>query len=149
MTKKILAISSGGGHWIQLMRLQPAFLGCKQVFVTVNEDYKIHLDEESSFYKINDATRWDKFSLLILSLRILWVIARERPDITISTGAAPGYIAIRIAKLFGSKTIWVDSIANVDEVSLSGKKISCHADYCLTQWQHLEDKDFKFLGSCL
>lgn len=149
MVKKILAISSGGGHWVQLMRLQPAFLGCKQVFVTVNEDYKTYLDKECSFYKVNDATRWDKLALVVLSLRILWIIARERPDVTLSTGAAPGYIAIRIANFFGSKTIWVDSVANVDEISLSGKKIACHADYCLTQWKHLEDRDFKFLGNCL
>ncbi|WP_261844973.1 UDP-N-acetylglucosamine transferase subunit ALG14 [Aliamphritea ceti] len=149
MSKKVLAVSSGGGHWVQLMRLKKSFVGCNQVYVTVNADYKSYIDTDAVFYKINDATRWDKFSLVILVLRLFWIIALERPDITVSTGAAPGYIAIRIAKLFGSKTIWIDSIANVEKISLSGEKISKHADYCLTQWEHLQNDKFVFLGKCL
>jgi hypothetical protein len=55
----------------------------------------------------------------------------------ISTGALPGYFSLRLAKLFGVKTIWIDSIANVEELSLSGQMIGKHADLWLTQWPHL------------
>jgi hypothetical protein len=57
--------------------------------------------------------------------------------VIISTGAAPGYVAIRLGKLIGAKTVWLDSIANVEQVSLSGQKIGPHADLWLTQWEHL------------
>ena len=36
--KRILALSSGGGHWVQLLRLRPAFDdGCEVTFATVDK----------------------------------------------------------------------------------------------------------------
>ena len=34
---KLLAVSSGGGHWVQLLRIAPAFENCDVTFVTVHE----------------------------------------------------------------------------------------------------------------
>ncbi len=34
MKKKIMLVSSSGGHWVQLNRLIPAFDGCDKIFVT-------------------------------------------------------------------------------------------------------------------
>jgi UDP-N-acetylglucosamine:LPS N-acetylglucosamine transferase len=99
---------------------------------------------------INDASRWDKIGLILMAARLLAIILRERPDVVISTGAAPGYVALRLAKLIGGRTIWLDSIANVDELSLSGRKIRRHADLWLTQWPHLARPDGpQFLGAVL
>jgi hypothetical protein len=57
--------------------------------------------------------------------------------VVISTGAAPGYFALRFGKRLGARTIWLDSIANVDELSLSGQRAGKYAGLWLTQWQHL------------
>ena len=62
---------------------------------------------------------------------------KENPDVIVSTGAAPGYFAIRFGRLLGIKTIWIDSIANAEELSMSGQKAGKHADLWLTQWKHL------------
>jgi hypothetical protein len=72
-----------------------------------------------------------------MALTLLWIMIVERPDVVISTGAAPGYFALRFGKLLGARTIWVDSIANVDELSLAGSKVGRFADLWLTQWPHL------------
>ena len=61
----------------------------------------------------------------------------EKPDIVITTGAAPGYLALRLARLIHARTVWLDSIANVDQLSLSGLKVGRYADLWLTQWPHL------------
>lgn len=90
---------------------------------------------------VNDATRWDKVGLARMALRLLWIILRERPDVVISTGAAPGYFALRLARLVRARTIWVDSMANVEQLSMSGEKIGRHADLWLTQWAHLARPD--------
>lgn len=66
--------------------------------------------------------------------RIIW---SERPDIIISTGAAPGYLALRLGRIMGARTIWLDSIANVEHLSMSGFRIGRSADLWLTQWPHL------------
>jgi hypothetical protein len=60
-----------------------------------------------------------------------------RPDVVISTGAAPGFLALRLGRLLGARTIWVDSVANGEELSMSGKLAGRYADLWLTQWEHL------------
>ena len=67
----------------------------------------------------------------------------------ISTGAAPGYLAIRGARLLRARTAWIDSVANVEEVSLSGRLASEQADLCLTQWPHLAAGRVTYQGSVL
>lgn len=68
-------------------------------------------------------------------------LAVERPDVVVTTGAAPGYLAIRLGKLLGARTIWIDSVANADELSMSGRRALQQADVCITQWEHLADRD--------
>jgi UDP-N-acetylglucosamine:LPS N-acetylglucosamine transferase len=133
---KIVAISSGGGHWVQLLRLRPAFEGCDVVFATVKEGYRSQVDG-AEFRVIPDANRWNKLALLRTAIAIFRLLRRERPDIVISTGAAPGFFAIFLAKYVGARSIWVDSVANAEELSLSGKKAGKYADLWLTQWPHL------------
>lgn len=133
---KLLAIASGGGHWVQLLRLLPAFDGCDVAFVTVNDAYRSQVSYHR-FYSITDATRWNKLKLVSMALHLAWIMLKERPDVAISTGAAPGYVGLRLARMLGAKTIWIDSIANVEELSLSGKRIGRYADLWLTQWPHL------------
>lgn len=138
--KKLLAVASGGGHWVQLLRLRPAFTDCEVVFVTVHEAY--HADvRDHKFYSISDATRRTLIRLVRATLELFWIICKERPDVIISTGAAPGYVAIRVGKLFGVKSIWVDSIANAEQLSMSGAMAGRYADLWLTQWPHLAKQD--------
>jgi UDP-N-acetylglucosamine:LPS N-acetylglucosamine transferase len=133
-------VASGGGHWVQLRRVAPAFVGHDIVYVTVNAAYSSDVGS-SRFHLINDATRWNKFGLVRMALQLLLIIFREKPDIIISTGAAPGYIALRIGRLLGTRTIWIDSIANVEQLSLSGNRVGRYADVWLTQWPHLARPD--------
>lgn len=134
--RRILAIASGGGHWVQLLRLRPAFEGHRVAFVTVRDSYRTDVGDVP-FYTINDATRWDKVGLVKMALRLAWILVRERPHVIVSTGAAPGYFAIRFGKLLGARTVWIDSIANVEEISMAGRIVGRSADLWLTQWPHL------------
>lgn len=134
--RRVLAVASGGGHWVQLMRIRPALVDAEVVWVTVDDGYRDEVQGER-FHRVPDATRWDRLRLVQLILRMMWIVARERPDVVISTGAAVGYVAIRLGRLLGARTLWIDSIANAEELSMSGRKALVHADACLTQWPHL------------
>lgn len=134
--QKILAAASGGGHWIELLRLAPAFEGTYLHYLTVNESYRKQAGD-AGFYCVRDATQWSRLDLVISALQVMWVVVRLRPDVVISTGAAPGYFALRFGKLLGARTIWVDSLANVDELSRAGQMAGRHADLWLTQWPEL------------
>ena len=158
MKKHVLAIASAGGHWVQLQRMRPAWDGCKVSYVTTKEGYRAQVLEDAEkrsqdrpgFYIVTDANRWQKFRLLRQVFEILFLIIKLRPDIVVSTGAAPGFFALKFGRLIGARTIWVDSIANAEELSLSGQKIETSADLWLTQWEHLSgDGKPGFRGSVI
>jgi UDP-N-acetylglucosamine:LPS N-acetylglucosamine transferase len=134
--RRVLAVASSGGHWVQLLRILPALEGCDVAFATVTDAYRGQV-EGHRFYRVSDATLWNKVGLVKLAIRMAWVIGRERPDVVISTGAAPGYFALVLGRLLGAKTIWLDSITNIERMSVSGTRIGPHADLWLTQWEHL------------
>jgi UDP-N-acetylglucosamine:LPS N-acetylglucosamine transferase len=134
--KKVLAVASSGGHWAQLLRVIPAFSSFEIVFITILKSY--HSDvPNNKFYVVNDANRWNKLALIGLAMRVGWIVLKERPDIVVSTGAAPGYFALLFGRLVGAKTIWIDSITNIDSLSMSGSLVGKYADLWLTQWPHL------------
>ncbi len=155
---KILAVASAGGHFVQLCRLMPALDGCRAVFVTTNGGMRTEVEEGArrrgepmpKFYEITDANRWHKMRLVKATWQIFCILMKERPDVVLTTGAAPGYLALRLAKILRARTIWIDSIANAEELSLSGQKIGRHADLWLTQWPNLaKDDGPKYEGAVL
>lgn len=151
MTKKIkiMLVASSGGHWVQLNCLLPAFVGYEKIFVTTEHKYRTTVGN-SKFLLVPDASRWNKLRVLWLALITLKHVLTVRPDVVVSTGAAPGFFAIFFGKKLGAKTIWIDSIANVDEISMSGKMVEKYADLWLTQWEHLAVDDRpKYAGTVL
>jgi exopolysaccharide biosynthesis glucuronosyltransferase PssD len=133
---RILAICSGGGHWMEMMRLRPAFEGFDVAYATVNSDYRIHVGT-ARFYRVTDASRWSRMRLILLALGVLKILLIERPAFVISTGAAPGFFALMFGKWLGVRTIWLDSAANAEKLSMAGSKVGRYADLWLTQWPDL------------
>jgi UDP-N-acetylglucosamine:LPS N-acetylglucosamine transferase len=134
--KRILFISSSGGHWIQMRRLESAFEGYEKYYAATDPSYQQSVDY-GYFFSVPEASRWNKLKLIWQALKIFGIILYIKPAIVFSTGAAPGFFALFFAKKLGIKTIWLDSIANVEELSLSGRKVKPYADLWLTQWEHL------------
>jgi len=148
--KRVLLIASGGGHWIELTRLADAFRGCQCEFVSTTAGLVAPVGEKPVI-QVTDGSRDTMFSLLI-SFREIWqVIRSRRPDVVVSTGAAPGAIGLFIARLHGIRTIWIDSVANSDKLSLSGRGARWIADLCLTQWPDLASRDsrLRYFGRVL
>lgn len=138
--KKVLAIASKGGHWLQLLRLRNVWED-QDVFFISNDPTLCHYVPGKRFSIVSDASMDSKPRLLLLAIQILWKILLIRPDIVITTGAAPGYFAIVFGKLFGAKTVWIDSIANAEELSLAGRKVARFTDVWLTQWPELAKQE--------
>ena len=137
MRRKLLAVSSGGGHWVELRRLGPAFDGLETVYVSTDPGPDPDLGPVR-YHRVANVTRKNRWALF----RVVWQIARivraERPDVVLTTGAAPGLVALALAKLTcGSRTVWIDSIAAAEKMSMSGRLARPVADAWLTQWPHL------------
>ena len=91
----------------------------------------------SDIFVVTDANRDRPLKLILAAVEMLFRVLRVRPDVVISTGAAPGLFGIIFGRLVGARTIWVDSIANAEAISLSGRIASRFAHVILTQWPHL------------
>jgi UDP-N-acetylglucosamine:LPS N-acetylglucosamine transferase len=135
--KRILAIASGGGHWVELQRLKPALAGLDVVYASVYPEY-VNDVPGHRFYAFRDVSRWDRLGFVVLGFQLLRILLIERPQIVITTGSLPCCIALILAKcITGAKTMWIDSIANVKQLSTSGKLAGKFADVWLTQWPEL------------
>jgi UDP-N-acetylglucosamine:LPS N-acetylglucosamine transferase len=135
--RKVIAIASGGGHWIQLQRLKPALADCDVTYVSVYADYADDIPGER-FYAVSDVTRMSIFKLMVLVPQFVRIMLREKPDVVITTGSAPGLVGLAVAKLVTrARTVWIDSIANCERMSSSGKQARYVADEWLTQWPQL------------
>lgn len=143
--KKILVISSPGGHWVQLCRLIPALKENTVVYACTYER-PTEIQKSDTYHKIEDISR-DSIGRLPSAISNTWkIIKDEKPDIIITTGALPGLLAIAVGRLRRTKTIWLDSIANSEQVSMSGRIASYCANECYTQWSNLTNKRIKYIG---
>lgn len=134
--KTILAVASGGGHWEQLQLVLPKLDDVRIAYVTTMPG----LAEKSGVgpaYIVSDCNRSKPLTTLRSALEILAVIRRIKPDVIVTTGAAPGLIALAWGKLLGARTVWIDSVANSERLSMSGRMAGKIADLWLTQWTHL------------
>lgn len=146
---KVLLVSSSGGHWVQMCRVKDAFQGEDIYFASTEKSYGQH-NPENSFFYLPDASRWNKLKLIWQSFSVLLLLIRLKPDIILTTGASVGVFALILGKKLGARTIWLDSIANSEELSLSGQKVRKYADLYLTQWQHLAtNKGPEYAGSVI
>jgi len=134
---RVMVIASGGGHWTQMLRLAPAWAGLDVFYVGVKQMYEVDVPG-SRFYAVEDVSRLHRLALFRTVCQLAWILLKERPRAIVTTGSAPGMLALRLGKaLLGCRTLWLDSVANVEEMSLSGRKAAAHADLLLTQWPHL------------
>ena len=148
-TPRLLAVASGGGHWVQLLRLQQAFDGADVHYATVDATGAAMV-APAPVHLYPDANKDTKLRLAWAALRLMIIVLRLRPDVVISTGAAGGYFAIRFAKLLGARTLFVDSIANTRQLSISATKCLGVADHVLSQWPEVARRSrTQFWGAVL
>jgi UDP-N-acetylglucosamine:LPS N-acetylglucosamine transferase len=147
-TIRVLAIASGGGHWVQLLRLRPAWDGCAVTYATVHADSAVDI-APAPLLTFTDASRRDWWRLAIVAVEMLGIVLRVRPHVIVTTGAAPPLFALLFGRLLGARTLWIDSIANGEVLSSSGRLAARVATQRLTQWPDLATDKVAYWGSVL
>ena len=146
MKKKVLFISSTGGHLEELMQLKPMF-----------DDYDYHIITEKTKSNLSLKKKYPKrvnylvfgtyttmirkiiypFKLLYNTIKsfILYIIIR--PKYIISTGTHTAGPMCLIGHLFGSKIIFIETFANSSTRSRTGNLVYKFADLFIVQWESM------------
>ena len=135
--RKVMAVASGGGHWVELRRIMPAFDGTEVFYVSTETEADADL-APARYYAVTNVAAAEPPRLRPTVRQLLAIVRTERPEVVVTTGAAPGFVALALAKtLCRSRTVWIDTVAHTEGMTLSGRLARPFADAWLVQWPHL------------
>ena len=140
--KKICFTSSSGGHFNQLNIVMNKYNMYEQVIITEKTSFAENELKNKNKYLFNIINRKEKLfpiRFIVNSIKILFILMKERPDIIISTGALLTVPVCYIGKLLGAKVIFIESFAKVNTPTLSGKLVYKIVDRFIVQWEELLD----------
>ena len=140
---KIGVGASAGGHMNQLLKLlehSHVWPDSVSFYLTSHEAYASKLEKKGKVFVVGECGRNQILKSLKVLARSFRIILRERPDVLITTGSFPIALACLWVKVFGGKIVWIESIANVDQFSMSGRMMRPFADLFITQWPELAEK---------
>ena len=146
---RICLAASAGGHISQLLKLAESWDGYETFCVTTTQVVRDKLSRFGEVYVVGECNREHPIRVIAVLLRCIRIVFRQRPDVVISTGAAAGCLLCFLGKMLGAKVVWIDSITNVERLSLSGRMVRYIADLFLVQWPELAGryKRVEFVGT--
>lgn len=148
---RICLAASAGGHMTQLLKLTECWNGYETFCVTTTEVLRNKLSKYGRVYIVGECNRQHPVRVFAVLVRCIRIVFRERPDVVISTGAAAGCLLCMLCKMLGAKIVWLDSITNVERISLSGRMVRYIADLFLVQWPELTEryKRVEYIGAVI
>jgi len=148
---KVCVVASAGGHMSQLLKLTNSWQGYETCCVTTTCVVQEKLQKYGKVYVVGECNREHLLKVVAVLIRCINIILRERPEIVISTGAAVGCIMCFLGKLLGARVVWIDSITNVERISLSGRMVRHIADLFLVQWSELAEQysNVEYVGAVI
>ncbi len=141
--KKVLFIASTGGHFSELMQLEPLFKDYNYKIVTEltknNKNLKDKYGKKISYLvfgsKINLISYIPKF--IYNCFKSLFIFIKFRPSVIVTTGTHTAVPICYIAKLFGKKIIFIETIANQNTKTVAGRLIYPIANTFIVQWESM------------
>ncbi len=131
---KLCLVCSSGGHFMQMRSLEGLWREHERFWVTFpQKDTKALLKGERLYWAYFPTNRNLKNFIRNLFLAVK-ILARERPDAVVSTGAAVGVPFIYVGRVLGITTVYVESLTRVRGLSLSGELVYPFVDHLLVQW---------------
>ena len=143
--KKILFISSTGGHLSELLQLKPMFKKYDYHIVTEKTKSTLSLKKEYKdkidylVYGTKDHLFTYIFKFIFNIFKSFYLYIKIRPKIIITTGTHTAVPMCYIGKLFRSKIIFIETFANINTKTLSGRLVYPISDLFIIQWEELEE----------
>ena len=135
---KICFVGSSGGHLNHLYLLKPFWQDKDRFWATFDQTNSRSLLEGERFYPVYYPSNRSIKALIINIWRAIRVLRKERPDLIISSGAAPAIPFFYIGKLMGAKLIYIEVFDRIDMPTISGRLCYLVADKFIVQWDEMK-----------
>jgi UDP-N-acetylglucosamine transferase subunit ALG13 len=143
---RVCLAASGGGHFRQLLDLEPVWSRHEHFFVTedspltrsIAEKHRVHF---IAHFALGQIRRGAPIRMTIGAARNFvgsaLLMMRHRPDVVVTTGAAAAFFSVLWAKLLGAKVVLVETFARFDGPSVFGRFAVRLADLKVVQSEGL------------
>ena len=160
---RLCLVSSSGGHWEQLQKLQPLIenhgYGIKNVKRVIEKYDGFMVTEKTQFdaplakyfmYQTDLKDKLMPIKMFINGIKTVFIWIKERPDFIITTGTMVAYPFYILAVIFHKKFIFIETFGRANMPTVAGKKMEKHSDLFIVQWES-QKKHYKkaIYGGCL
>lgn len=139
--KKVMFISSTGGHLTQILELKSIFEDYNYVLVTEKTDVTKSMKDKykMSYLKYGSRKYMLKYVLVALFnlIKTIFLFIKFRPQVIVTTGTHTAVPMCYIGKIFGKKIIYIESFAKRNSPTLSGRMIYPIASTFVVQWENM------------
>ncbi len=141
--KKVLFIASMGGHLTELMQLKNIFRNYNYKIVTERHKSTISLKNiyKSKIEYLSTGNKDNMFKYIFTApyniIKSLIIFLKFKPDVVVTTGAHTCVPMCYIAKMFRKKVIYIESFANIETKTLTGRLVYKIADIFIVQWKSM------------
>ncbi|MDO4978949.1 MAG: PssD/Cps14F family polysaccharide biosynthesis glycosyltransferase [Candidatus Saccharibacteria bacterium] len=136
--KKICLVGSSGGHLAHLYALKPLWGKTDRFWVTFDKEDANSLLEGEKVYHCHFPSNRSLKALRKNTKLAKKVLAKEKPDIIISTGAAAAVPFFYVGRKYGAKTIYIEVLDRVDKPTLTGRFVYRMSDKFIVQWDEMK-----------
>ena len=140
--KKVMFISSTGGHLSEMLELEELFPYYDTVIVTEKTKSNLYLkDKYKQVYYLVYGTKSHFltyfFKFIYNFFKSFYLFLKLKPDVIITTGTHTAVSMCYIGHFFKKKIIFIETLANRTTKTMSGSMIYPIADYFLVQWESM------------
>lgn len=141
--KKVLYISSTGGHLTELLELKPLFEKFEYEIITEKTKSNISLKDmyPGHVNYLAYGTKEHMLSYIFVfpwnCLKSLYFYFKLRPDVVVTTGSHTAVPMCYVAHLFRKKVIYIETFANMSSKTLAGRFVYPIADLFIVQWKSM------------
>lgn len=142
--KRVLFISSTGGHLQELLQLESMFQKYEYCLVTEKTKSNLYLKEKYP-NKVHFLVYGTKYHILSYPFKLLYncflslfYYLKFRPDYIITTGVHTAGPMCCIGKILGSKIIYIETFANMITKTSTGRLLYPISDKFIVQWESMK-----------
>ncbi|NLN26536.1 MAG: polysaccharide biosynthesis protein [Bacteroidetes bacterium] len=152
--KKVMFISSTGGHLEQLLGLKKTMDSFESYIVTEKDSITTDLRKDYINMKyLPFFSRQNKllfpFQFFKVFLKSIILFIQINPQVIVSTGAGVVIPMFLLGKIFNKKLIFIESFAKTDSKTITGKICYPFVDVFIVQWEEMLElyPKAKYFGS--